>query len=342
MIRKKGMLSFTIIIPAYNAEATINRCLNSVYALPVSEDEFEVVVIDDCSTDHTVEIIRAFEQVHPNLTLLIQSQNHRQGAARNRGLFVAQGDYIVFLDSDDEIVSGVLPALSLARKNDLDMVVMRYEKVSSEGVLERESVLPYASDKIFTGIAFQTEYPYMCTAPWAYIYRRSFLNSVNYPFAEDVVYEDSDFVNVHLFNSVRMAYSNECGYRLWSNLLSTTHTTSFKHVCDYAILGTRMLSFYQQLEDKHSPYAYSILEGGSYNIMCSCKNLFKLKSFSDVCSFYRRFDLFADRSALLSYTEPAYCWNRWTRFCMKHKYYTIFLVGSILSLNLISLLKRIN
>lgn len=334
------MKRLSIIIPAYNAEATINRCLNSVYALPMSEDEFEVIVIDDYSTDHTIDALKEYGQLHPNLTLLTQSQNHRQGAARNRGLDIATGECIAFLDSDDEIAPGVLSAWDLSHERDLDIVVMRYESLSFEGDLVADRILPYPSEFVFSGVDFQTEFPYWCSAPWAYLYRRAFLKEVNYPFAEDVLFEDSDFVNVHLFHSSRMAYSNECGYRIWSNPLSTTHTVSYKHVCDYALLGTRMLSFYSTLEDKATLFAHSILEGGSYNIMRSSKNLFKLNSFSDIRSFYCRFDHFADRSALLSYSEPAYCWNKWTRFCMKHKNWTTLIVGSVLFLNLIPLIKR--
>lgn len=331
---------FSIIIPSFNSQATINRCLDSVFALPITEDEYEVIVIDDCSTDNTVGIIEAYEQVHSNLTLLVQPQNHRQGAARNRGLQIAQGDCIVFLDSDDEIVSGVLSAWNLSQKNDLDMVVMRCEKLNSEGNLDIEYNLPFAPDYVFTGVAFQTEYPCWCTAPWAYMYRRSFLKKVNYPFAEDVFFEDADFVMAHLYHSDRISYSNECGYRMWNNLFSTTHTISYKHVSDYAVLGTRILSLYRKLDDKCSPFADSLLEGGSYNIMRSCQSLFKLKSFSDICSFYTRFDSLADRTALLSYSNPAYCWNRWTRFCMRHKFGTIIIVGTILSLNLVHLIKK--
>ena len=336
------MKRFSIIIPAYNAETTIKRCLDSVYVLPVSEDEFEVIVIDDCSSDQTVDIVNAYAHLHPNLTLMIQPQNHRQGAARNRGIEVAKGECIVFLDSDDEIALGVLSAWDLLKKTDSDMVVMRFDKFSYEGELESAGSLPYTSDKIFTGVALQTEHPFFCSGPCAYIYRRAFLKEVNYPFAEDVLYEDSDFVNVHLFHAARITYSNVCGYHVWSNPLSTTHTISYKHVCDYALLGTRMLSFFQQIDDKKSSYAYSILEGGSYNIMRSCKNLFKLHSISDLRSFYRRFDQFADRSTLLSYSEPAYCWNRWTRLCVKHKYWTIIIVGSCLPiLSFVSYVNRV-
>jgi glycosyltransferase involved in cell wall biosynthesis len=336
------MKRFSIIIPAYNAETTIKRSLDSVYVLPVSEDEYEVIVIDDCSNDQTVDIVKAYAQFHPNLTLIIQPQNHRQGAARNRGIKVAQGDCVVFLDSDDEIALGILPAWDLLQKTDSDMVVMRFDKFSNEGDLKSEVSLPYTSDMVFTGVALQTEHPFFCTAPWAYIYRRAFLEKVNYHFAEGVLYEDSDFVNVHLFNAIRIAYSDMCGYHVWSNPLSTTHTISFKHVCDYALLGTRMLSLFQQIDDKNSTYAKSILEGGSYNIMRSCKNLLKLHSVSDIRSFYTRFDRLADRSTLLSYSEPAYCWNSWTRFCVKHKYWTIIIVGSCLPfLSFVSFVKRV-
>ena len=162
------MKHLSIIIPAFNAEATINRCLDSVYSLPISEDAFEVIVVDDCSTDHTVDLIRAYEKKHPNLILLAQLQNHRQGAARNRGLGVAKGEYIVFLDSDDEIVSGAVSALNVSRKNSLDMAIMRFERFSSDGHLDRECFLPYKSDTVLTGVAFQTEYPFWCTGPCVY------------------------------------------------------------------------------------------------------------------------------------------------------------------------------
>jgi glycosyltransferase involved in cell wall biosynthesis len=331
----------SIIIPAFNAQATISRCLDSVYCLPVSEDEFEVIVIDDCSTDSTVDIVRTYEQVHDNLVFLFQPVNSRQGAARNRGLRVAKGKYICFLDSDDEIRHGVLSAINLAERNSLELTIMRSVKVSLDGEITYNYILPYDSNDVFSGISFQCNHPFWCTGPVLYVYLKSFLESVNYPFAENVLFEDSDFVNVHLFHAKRMGYCNSIGYQVCNNPLSTTHSISFRHVSDYAILGTRMLSFYQQLEDKKSSFSYSILEGGSFNIMRSCKNLFKLNSLSDVRSFYTRLDSFVDRRGLLSYSEPAYCWNRWTRFCLKHKRCTILIVGGILLINRVPFVRSI-
>lgn len=106
------LISF--IIPAYNASQTINRCLDSIYSLLIPRTDFEVIVIDDCSHDDTATLVENYALSHENLILLHQNENHRQGAARNRGLKVAKGRFIAFVDSDDTIEVGVVKALSMA------------------------------------------------------------------------------------------------------------------------------------------------------------------------------------------------------------------------------------
>lgn len=307
----------SFIIPVYNASQTIVRCLDSVYALHLLENEFEVLVIDDCSTDESVQLLREYQKTHANMKVWCQPQNHRQGAARNLGLDKATGDFIVFLDSDDEVAEGMLQAVRLAVEQQLEMVAIRSEEVSAEGEIMEEVYLPYQEGRVFTGVELQTEHPYWRRSPWAFIYQRRFLEHVNYPFAEDVFYEDSDFVNVHLYHAQRMAYCDTCSYHAYENAASTTHTVSYKHLADYALLGTRMLAFYESLPDKSSEYAEGILEGGSYNIMIAFKRLLGLRSFKKIKAFFGRFDARYDRKRLLDYRKPAYCWTRWTRFCLR-------------------------
>lgn len=320
-------MRISFIIPAYNASSTISRCLNSIYSLRLKGDEFEAIVIDDCSTDNTVTLVEEYACCHNNIVLLRQAANHRQGAARNKGIANAKGKYIIFVDSDDETSQGVVEAVRLAEEKDLDMVAMRFTMIGDNGKNEGEKDLPYNSNELFTGIEMQTELPFWNTAPWSYVYRKSFLEVVNYPFAEDVLFEDSDFVNVHLFHAKRMAYCDECGYIVHYNEDSTTHTLSYKHLCDYALLGTRMLRFYESLEDKASNYAKGIREGGSFNIMKAFRRLPRLASGSEVRAFYNRFDARYDRRKLLGYREPAYCWTHWTRFGLKHRWLTIVITG---------------
>lgn len=334
-------MTISFIIPAFNASKTIDRCLNSIISLGLSKEDYEIIVVDDHSTDNTVDIIKKYVLSQGNITLLCQPQNHRQGAARNRGLAIAQGEFIVFVDSDDETAPGVISAIRLGSEQGVDMVAMQVDTLGEDGRVQKRTA-QLEENEVFSGQKLQTKHPFWFTGPVAYVYRKAFLDKTDYPFAEDVLFEDSDFVNVHLFHADRMSYCEECGYLIHHNETSTTHTISFNHVSDYAILGYRMLSFYQNvIEQKKSAYADSILEGGSYNIMRSCKNLFKLKSLSDVRSFYQRFDHFCDRKQLLGYRKPAYCWTRWTRFCVKHKNWTVFLVGTILSTHVLALKKII-
>lgn len=311
------MISF--IIPAFNASDTIIRCLDSIYGLPIDKFDFEVIVIDDCSTDNTVKIVKRYAESHNNLILLCQLENHRVGAARNKGVAIAKGKYIVFVDSDDESAKGVLSAVRLAEENNLDMVACCYFKFDNNGNVDEVVNVPIEENMVFTGIEMQTKYPYWSYAVWHYVYGKSFLDEVNYPFAEDVLYEDADFVNVHLFYAKRMSYCDECGYVHHYNFSSITHTLSYKHLCDYALLGTRMLRFYENIEDKFTHYSKSILESGSYNVMKAFSKLPRLESVSEIAAFYERFDSRYDRKMLLKYKNPSYCWNRWTRICLMHR-----------------------
>ena len=314
----------SFIIPAYNASRTIVRCLDSIYKLGLAEQDFEVICIDDCSKDNTIAVIEQYAKYHTNINLLCQQENHRQGAARNRGVSIAHGKYILYVDSDDESDKGLLQALQLAEEKELDMVAMHYVNVDEHGnATEKE---PITLEGVFAGVELQTTHPYWCAGPVPYLYRKSFLEKVNYPFTTDVLFEDSDYVMVHLYYAKRMMYSELCAYMVHYNAISTTHTTTYKHIADYALLGVRMLKFYNSLNDATSKYAKSILEGGSYNICISCKRLFKLSSIKDVNAFYNRIDTFIKRAALVEYNEPSYYWTSWTKLCLRHKCITMFII----------------
>ena len=99
----------SVIIPAYNVEAYIGECLDSVFAqtyLP-----YEVIVVDDGSSDATYKRVSAYKQDHPVIIKLLTQENSGQGTARNRALRVAKGDFILFLDADDSIEEGLFSAL---------------------------------------------------------------------------------------------------------------------------------------------------------------------------------------------------------------------------------------
>ena len=102
---------FSIIIPVYNGEQYIKNCLDSIYRQGLGDDDFEVICVNDCSTDNTAQVISEYGKFHQNLRLINHETNRRQGGARNTGVKVAEGDYILYIDADDTFESNALPLL---------------------------------------------------------------------------------------------------------------------------------------------------------------------------------------------------------------------------------------
>jgi len=321
----------SFIIPSYNSAHTVKRCLDSIYALSLKPEEFEIIFIDDCSTDNTCEIVSVYQTQHDNITLLKQPKNNRQGAARNRGVSVAKGEYICFVDSDDAVSEGIVDAIRVAKKIQADMTAFHHVFVNAQGDVTKETgKLSFTKKQIFSGVEMQNLHPYWCSAPWGYIFKKAFLDRVKYPFCEGVLYEDSDFVMAHLCQANKMAYSQNIGYLVYYREGSTTHSISYKNLADYLLLGSRMLTLYRAIQSDINQelrkdngiqkFAESVLDGACWNVSKACVRLIKLKSINEVRAFYDRVDEHANRMEL--YTDKnirKYYWTYWNSICLLHK-----------------------
>ena len=288
-----------------------------------------MIVVNDGSTDDTGRLVEEYGTAHTNLTLIRHLVNRNLGAARNTGLAAAKGDSIAFVDSDDEVAPGIVSALRMLEEKGLDMVAMRVEKVKEDGAIAATLALPYSSDDVISGIKVQEENPFWCSAVWGYLYSRSLIDRVRYPFAEGVFFEDVDFVCSHLYSADRMSYCDECGYRVYENAVSITHTFSLKHVFGYAYLGARMLSLYENVKVNAPSFAKTIQEGGSFNLWKAFRRLPRLGSVSNVRLFYNLLDSRVDRKSLLRYRKPANYRTFWTWLCLKHRQIASMVSGSL-------------
>lgn len=122
---------FSIIIPMFNTEKYIGECLDSIMMQNFSD--YEVIVVDDGSTDGSCEIVSRYIKGKLNINLLKQ-KNSGVSAARNLGIEKARGKYIIFVDSDDFLVNESLEFLmnTLLENNDLDMLFFNYYEVGSK------------------------------------------------------------------------------------------------------------------------------------------------------------------------------------------------------------------
>lgn len=127
------MSKISVIIPCYNVEHMVTRCLESIVSQSIGYENLEIILIDDASTDDTVVVLEEWERKYPDNILLIKCEkNGKQGTARNVGLLYATGDYISFVDSDDKIHKKMYEILlKIIEESNSDIVQFRYK-----GILE--------------------------------------------------------------------------------------------------------------------------------------------------------------------------------------------------------------
>lgn len=186
----------SVIIPCYNVENYVDRCMNSIVSQTIGMENIQVILVNDASTDHTLEHLHGWEQKYPENILLIDcAENHKQGAARNIGMRYAAGRYVSFVDSDDVLDSTMFFKMyaKICQYN-CDVVECQYKEFEEGDVLipERKGKDYYIKfDSINKRKAFILDS--LKVAPWGRLYRTDFLRKNNLLFMEDVFYEDSHY-----------------------------------------------------------------------------------------------------------------------------------------------------
>lgn len=179
MERSQTVPAVSIIIPVYNVENYLEECLDSLLAQTMQD--FEIICVDDGSTDHSYEILKRYAQQDTRIQIL-QQKNQYAGVARNRGLAIAQGEYVIFLDSDDFFAPQFLELmLQAAREHQTDVVLCggrRYNSqtriLSEKHDFLRNEFLP--SQPIFSRADIPHTLLRVTTpAPWNKLFSRSFL-----------------------------------------------------------------------------------------------------------------------------------------------------------------------
>ena len=121
-------MKLSIIIPVYNVEAYLMRCLNSVLKQDLSQNEYEIICIDDDSCDKSLEILNQYKNKNENIKILVNETNRGQAFSRNRGIEEAKGEYIIFVDADDAIEENKLAEIyDLSKKENLDVLEYSYK-----------------------------------------------------------------------------------------------------------------------------------------------------------------------------------------------------------------------
>ena len=191
------MIQLSIIVPVYNVEPYIRPCFESIFNQGLNENNYEVIIVNDGSTDKSMEMIADMICQHDNITIINQ-ENLSLSVARNNGIAVAKGEYILMLDSDDLLIKNSLkPLLEKALESQTDLIVADYLVLTDEGINDLQDITQKDFSIIeITGEQLFLNYldPYHCFV-WRALYRRQFLNSKKLKFYPGIRFQDVPFTH---------------------------------------------------------------------------------------------------------------------------------------------------
>ncbi len=218
------MKKVSIILPCYNAEKTVTETLDSVINQTFPLNDLEIIVVDDCSSDGTLDILQDYERRYPDLISLIHFDiNQKQGYARNVAITYASAPYVMYVDSDDWLTpNAVKEAYTKIRELDAEVLEFSFVSCRDKFALENEDFENDTGSMKVVEIADDTKrrefyieggkYGY----PWNKIYKKDFLLVNSIKFDEGLKYEDTMFVFMMVLYIKKYAYYDRClyGYRI--------------------------------------------------------------------------------------------------------------------------------
>ena len=185
------MTKLSLIIPVYNVEQYIGRCLQSCLCQPhVAADDYELVIVNDGTKDNSMHVVEEMTRSCTNVTIINQ---HNQGLsmARNAGLKAAQGEYVWFIDSDDWIEEGCLhEIIQRLTQTDVDILQLQYRNVYTDGTPDDEH---YSTIKgVMKSKDWFVRNDYYAAVPFM-VYRKALLETHQLQFQPGIYHEDSEF-----------------------------------------------------------------------------------------------------------------------------------------------------
>lgn len=208
------MIKLSIIVPVYNVEKYIGRCIESCMKQDLPQDEYELLIVNDGSSDGSMEVVRQFAQRYDNIRV-VEQENAGLSAARNKGMSEAKGKYLWFVDSDDDINGDELKKLvDFAIAQTLDVLCFDIRIIKQGQPTVTYPNHKYKCRKIFEGQVFFVDVampPSSCVA----LYRKDYLISNCLCFKEGIVHEDQEFTPRAYCLAKRISYINAPVYNYW-------------------------------------------------------------------------------------------------------------------------------
>lgn len=249
-------LKLSIVVPIYKVEPYLPKCVESLLAQDLPKEDYEIILVDDGSPDLCGEICDEYAARYVNVKV-VHRKNGGLSAARNTGIEVAQGEYVLFVDSDDYLEPNVLKTLVDKMESDhLDILRFNYQNVNEHYVVFEPNKFgkPFVDyrDDVCDGLTFLTERLGFGCYAWQFVIRREMLPGCL--FKEGIYFEDTEWTPRLLLKAQRVTSTNVMVYnylmREGSITQSVEEAKKRKVLADKLLLVDSMKSQMQRVGDK--------------------------------------------------------------------------------------------
>ncbi len=290
----------SVIVPVYNVEKYLHRCIDSL--LQQSYQDFELILIDDGSQDNSYQVMKDYSS--DKRVRIYHHDNIGPAKTRNKGIKLAKGKYVMFVDSDDYILPDYMEHyVDALKEGEYDLVIGGYQKVTGEHI---DFVRKLKNGEFAK---------YMVTGPVCKLYRRSFLLNNHIEFLDTTASEDVYFNVLAYSKNPKIRVIDDIGYFYYYNpqSLSNTQHKGFNQNVD--ILGLVSAINYDSISNV-SLNQYFIIRYLVWYLLYSGKTA----SDTEFClEYYKLF-------GWLKNNIKHYRWNKYVWFCPKGEYFKIHLI----------------
>ena len=228
------VIKLSIIIPIYNAGKYLSNCIKSTLNQDLSKSEYEIILINDGSTDGSEDIILQFTSVHENIIYLKQT-NKGVSSARNLGLSIAKGNYITFIDADDTINNNTLGSiLEAAIKENLDILYLNLTYCDSNGIFIEDSPKVGSEDLVHNGFVHERR-TFIST-----LYKKVLIKNI-YFIPGIIVGEDTVFNAMAQSKALRCSYFSLPYYNYFQHANSASNKTKSEKVFNGCLIAIQKL-----------------------------------------------------------------------------------------------------
>ena len=221
------MPAISVIIPVFNAEKYLKRCVDSVLK-SLGDLSGEVLLVDNDSSDDSLALCREYAKKYPKIVSVSQCHTPGAAAVRNFGVSKAKGKYIWFIDADDWISEDAITKLAAsANKTEADIVMMGAERVYPDG--HRDYLSPVSPDEP----DYKSRFVRYGMGPWQVMIRRKWCIDNKFTFKERFIHEDMELMSALILYTDKLASVNEPLYFYSQNDESVLHQKKFNpHIFD--------------------------------------------------------------------------------------------------------------